>query len=159
MQAVACSGPMAHRRRRRSSSRAVRSPSILSPARLCGSSEVEVEPTCDRLHLNVVIDDVYRNAERGRAVVVLTAEVYVAVLETEANIARDLVLKAGAGGPSVPPFFEGKTVGPYGVPSRHVHACASPTGFCVHEPLPGCDTQTAGDGDNPVNVGVVRYRR
>jgi ABC-type uncharacterized transport system substrate-binding protein len=46
MQVVAYSRPMAHRRRRRCSSRAI-------AGKLCGSSEVEVEPTCDRLHLNV----------------------------------------------------------------------------------------------------------
>jgi hypothetical protein len=50
------------------------------------------------LRLNVVADDVHRNAERRRPVVVLTAKVDVAVLQTEADIARDPVFEAGDGG-------------------------------------------------------------
>ena len=120
------------------------------PALLC--SKVEVEPTGDRLDLDVVVDDVHRNVERRSTVVVLATEVNKAVLKTEADVAGQLVLEPGSSGPSVSPRVEGKTVRPYGVPTRHIDACAGPATLGVYEPLAGCDTQTGSYGGNRIDV-------
>ena len=51
-----------------------------------------VEPTHDRLDLNVLVHDVHRDAQRRCTMIMDTTEVDEAVFDTEANIAGHLVL-------------------------------------------------------------------
>src|SRR5436190_18268539 len=121
--------------------------------------EVEVEPSCDRLDLHVVVHDVHRDRQCGCAVVVLAAQVDEAILHTEADVACHFVLQPGTDGPSVPPVVERKAVGQRGIPSRYVDLRAGPPSFGVDEPLVGRKAQTTGHRGDRVDVGAVGHSR
>jgi hypothetical protein len=119
--------------------------------------EMEVEPGSDRLDLYVVFDNIDRCCECRSSVKVIGAKVNEAVLHTEADVARHLVLKPSADGPSIVPIADGKAIRQCGIPPRHVDLGTSPSSLGIDEPLIGCKAQTTSHCRDRIDVGAVGH--
>ena len=102
---------------------------------------MEVEPGSDRLDLHVVFDNVHRRCECRSSVKVIGAKINEAILHTEADVARHLVLKPRADRPSVVPIANGKAIRQGSIPPRHVDLGASPSSLGIDKPLIGPKAQ------------------
>src|SRR5215831_10744683 len=120
--------------------------------------ELPVQAGRNRLHLRVMVHDVDRKCLRRGAVEVVAPQIYEAIFETQAKVARELVFETAAHSPAVAPVVNREAVWQGGIAPRYIDLRSGIAAFGIDEPFVGRHAHATGDREDCVNVRAVSDR-
>src|SRR5262245_31228667 len=122
------------------------------------SIELPVQAGRNRLHLRVMVHDVDGKCLRRGAVKVVAPQIYEAIFETQAEVARELVFDTAAHSPAVAPVVNREAVWLGGVAPRYIDLRSGIAAFGIDEPFVGRHAHATGDREDCVDVRAVSDR-